>query len=111
MNDVIPERTAQQILAERRSTQPPLAPPAPAAYRTSGMAVASLVLGVLWLGWVGSLLAVIFGHAARGEIRRSGGTIGGKGMATVGVVLGWLAFVAVPLLVMVAVASSRTVTP
>lgn len=63
-------------------------PPAPHPTRTSGMAVASMVLGLLWLYWIGSLLAVIFGRIALGEIDRSRGTVGGRGMAVTGLVLG-----------------------
>lgn len=60
-------------------------PPAPA---TNGMAIASMVLGILWLYWVGSILALIFGYIARNEIKKSGQ--GGDGMAIAGIVLGWV---------------------
>lgn len=55
---------------------------------TNGMAVASMVLGILWLYWLGSILALIFGYVARNQIRVSGE--GGGGMATAGIVLGWI---------------------
>ena len=63
---------------------------------TSNMALASLIMGIL--GWVvlpiiGSLLAVILGHAALGEIDRREGQIGGRGMAQVGLILGYVALV------------------
>jgi hypothetical protein len=61
--------------------------------RTSGTAVASLVFGVLsWivLPFIGAILAIVLGHSARGEIRRSPpGTIEGDGMALAGLLLGW----------------------
>jgi hypothetical protein len=57
---------------------------------TNGFAVASLVLGILWLFWVGSLLAVIFGHVATNQIDQSGGVQGGRGMAVAGFVLGYV---------------------
>jgi hypothetical protein len=65
-----------------------------AAPPTSSMAVLSLILGIL--GWValpliGSILAVVFGHVALGEIDRSRGRLGGRGMAQVGLVLGYAA--------------------
>jgi hypothetical protein len=71
---------------------PPYAPYRPAvAYRTTnGLAVASLVAGFLWLGWFGSILAVIFGHIAIGQINRSGGRESGTGLAVAGLVLGYL---------------------
>ena len=54
----------------------------------NGMAIASLVLGIVWIYWLGSLLAVIFGHIALGQIKRSGQ--GGRGLAIAGLVLGYI---------------------
>ena len=59
---------------------------------TSTLAIISLVAGIL--GWtllplLGSVGAIITGHMARGEIRRSAGTIDGDGLAIAGLVLGW----------------------
>lgn len=72
------------------TTQPPRASAPP----SSNMALVSLIMGIL--GWlvlpiIGSVLAVVFGHAALGEIDRSEGQIGGRGMAQVGLVLGYVA--------------------
>lgn len=55
---------------------------------TNGMAIASMVLGILWVYWVGSILALIFGYVARNQIRERGES--GAGMATAGIVLGWI---------------------
>jgi len=60
----------------------------------STMAIVSLVSGIL--GWsliplLGSLAAIITGHMAKKEIRESAGTLGGDGMATAGLVLGYIA--------------------
>ncbi len=65
----------------------------PAPRQTSNYAVIALVAGIL--GWtllplLGSLGGIIFGHMARGEIRRSNGQLGGDGMAIAGLVLGWI---------------------
>lgn len=57
---------------------------------TNGMAIASMVLGILWLYWVGSILAVIFGFVAKRQIRDANGAQGGGGMATAGLVLGFI---------------------
>jgi hypothetical protein len=57
---------------------------------TSGMAIASLVMGLLWMYWIGSILAICLGYAARREIRNNAGRIEGQGMATAGIVLGWI---------------------
>ena len=56
----------------------------------AGRAVASLVLGILWIRWIGSFLAVIFGHVALSQIKRAKGWKTGRGMALAGVVLGWI---------------------
>jgi hypothetical protein len=58
--------------------------------RTSGFAIASLVLSLVWLGGLGSILAVVFGSKAKQDIRRSSGDLSGDGMATAGIVLGIL---------------------
>jgi Domain of unknown function (DUF4190) len=57
---------------------------------TNGLAVASLVLGIISLCGIGSILAVIFGYVGKGQIDRSGGTQSGRGMAIAGIVLGWI---------------------
>lgn len=76
--------------------------------RTSGLAVASLVCGLLWFGWLGSLLALIFGYVARRDINASGGTLRGEGLANAGIWLGWLAFLApIAILVGVSIGSLR----
>ena len=60
------------------------------ARQTSGMAIASLVLGILWMYWLGSILALVFGYLAKREIRLSQKPLDGNGMATAGIVLGWV---------------------
>jgi Domain of unknown function (DUF4190) len=63
-----------------------------AAQRTSGYAIASLVLGIAGFfvfPFIPSILAVVFGNKARDEIRANP-SIGGEGLATAGVVLGWV---------------------
>ena len=59
------------------------------AGRTSGLGIASMVLGILWLFWFGSLLAVIFGHISLSQIQKDS-SISGRGMAIAGVALGWI---------------------
>jgi hypothetical protein len=65
----------------------------PVPYRstsTNGMAIASLVLGIVFMCGIGSILALIFGYMARSQIDESGGTQSGRGMAIAGIVLGWI---------------------
>jgi hypothetical protein len=62
--------------------------------RTSATAIVSLVFGILtwvFLPFIGALIAVICGHAARGEIRRATpGTVDGEGLAVAGMILGYV---------------------
>jgi hypothetical protein len=78
---------------------PPVPPPTPqvqpavTSQPTSSLAVISLVAGIvswLLLPFVAGLAAIICGHMARGEIRRSNGTLEGDGLALAGLVLGWI---------------------
>ncbi len=66
--------------------------PGQVARPTNQKAILSLVFGIL--GWMAcpilcAIVAVFLGHLARAEIRGSGGTIDGDGMALVGLILGW----------------------
>jgi hypothetical protein len=78
-----------------------------AVAKTNGFAVASMVLGIVWMYWIGSILAVIFGFVALKQIKDSGGTQGGRGMAIAGLVLGWIG-VAIISLILVAWMVSTT---
>lgn len=60
------------------------------ATETNGFAVASLVLGIVWVMGIGSILALVFGYIAKGQIDSSGGRETGRGMAIAGIVLGWV---------------------
>ncbi len=65
----------------------------PTPIQNSSNAIISLISGVMaWLGLfgLGGILAIIFGHIAKNEIKKSGGQISGDGMATAGLVLGYL---------------------
>jgi hypothetical protein len=67
--------------------------PAATSRPTSTLAVISLVAGIaswLLLPFVAGLAAVICGHMARAEIRRSNGALEGDGLAIAGLVLGWV---------------------
>lgn len=56
----------------------------------NGMAIASVVLGALWLYWLGSILALVFGYIAKSQMRAAGEGQEGAGLATAGIVLGWI---------------------
>ena len=59
----------------------PLQEPLPPGVQktTNGLAIASMVLGIVWVYWIGSILALIFGYIAKGQINEIGGTAGGPG--------------------------------
>jgi hypothetical protein len=79
----------QNNYAPQQSYLPPQQQPYMSAPQTNGKAIASLVLSLLGI----SILGVIFGHIASSEIKNSGGRQGGSGLATAGIVLGWLGMV------------------
>ena len=59
----------------------------------STTAVVSLVAGILGLTFlplIGSIVALITGSMAKTEILQSAGTVGGEGLARVGIILGWI---------------------
>ena len=69
---------------------------------TNGLAIASLLFGIFWLGGIGSLAALVLGYRARREIKNSAGFQRGSSLATIGIVLGWIGIAA---LVIAAVAA------
>jgi hypothetical protein len=71
----------------------PPVPVQPAASPTSTLALISLISGILGLfifPLIGSIIALITGPMAKKEIRESRGALGGEGLATAGIVLGWV---------------------
>jgi hypothetical protein len=69
------------------------------ALKPAGLAIASLVLGILGILLCGccgpfSLLAVIFGHVAWAQVNRQPAVFSGKGMAIAGLILGYLGLIA-----------------
>jgi hypothetical protein len=61
------------------------------ARRPNGLAIASVVVGMLWMWWLGSVAAVVMGHIALRQIDRSGGTQVGRGAAVAGLAVGYFA--------------------
>ncbi len=75
------------------SNYPPPYQQYPAVPQSSTTAIISLIAGILGLTAVpilGSIVAVVAGHIAKGEIARSGGTLGGGTLATIGLILGYV---------------------
>jgi hypothetical protein len=93
--------------------QPPAYPPQqPESYAvarpTNTLAIVSLVAGIasyVFLPIVGAIAAIVLGHMARGQIKRTGE--GGSGFALAGLILGYvhlvIAAIAIVVIVIVAV--------
>ena len=85
------------------------APPSIPGTRNSGLAIWSLVLGilavVLSVACVGPLFAVpavICGHMAHSRIKRSGGALSGGGLAVGGLITGYVSIALIPIVAMLA---------
>jgi hypothetical protein len=72
---------------------------APVQRRTNPLAVASLAcgLGQIFFWFLAAVPAVVLGHVARRQIRQTGED--GQGMATAGLVLGWIGIALTVLLI------------
>jgi hypothetical protein len=93
-----------QVLTDLPAPRPPEVAP---AAKTNGLAIASLACGLAQFGFgpLATILAIVFGHVARGQIRRTGQQ--GAGLALAGLVLGWAALIlGVILIGVLAVASA-----
>jgi type IV pilus assembly protein PilA len=78
------------------STGPPRSP------ETSGLAIGSLVCGILFFFLPSAIAAIVMGHISRAEIRRSGGRKTGDGMALAGLVLGYMGVSIIPFILIIA---------
>jgi uncharacterized membrane protein len=81
----------------------------PVGQATNGLAIASLVLGIVWVFGLGSILAVIFGFVARKQIRHSGGRQSGGGMAIAGIVLGFVGVIGLILWIVLVIAVTTSI--
>jgi hypothetical protein len=78
----------------------------PAAAKTNGLAMASLACGLAQFafGPLATIPAIVFGHVARHQIKRTGEQ--GAGLALAGLILGWAAVILGILLRILGVAMS-----
>ncbi len=76
------------------SNMPYVQPPAPAMLpHNSTMAIISLIGGIAGLTilpLIGSIVALITGYMAKKEIREGGGMVTGNGLATAGIIMGYI---------------------
>ncbi|CAN5174075.1 hypothetical protein BH20ACT24_BH20ACT24_01840 [soil metagenome] len=81
-----------------RPASPPGTPEySPSAGKTNGLAIASLVLGIvgilIQLFGIVPILAIVLGFVGKNQIDQSGGVQRGRGMAIAGIVLGIIGIV------------------
>jgi uncharacterized membrane protein len=98
----------EHLVSDLPSTQATVVTPVPG---TNGLAIASLACGLaqLVVGPLGTIPAIVLGHLARGQIRRSGER--GAGMALAGVMLGWAAVILAIIVLVVVLVAIRTSGP
>ena len=77
--------------------QPGLQPVPP--QQTSGLAIASLVCSLVPFLLLTPIVAVILGHVALSQIKKSAGRLKGSGLAIAGLVLGYCSFILVLLII------------
>src|SRR4051812_42831812 len=96
----------KSVLAPAPPT-PQAIPPLPPMYvgdaHPSGKATASLICGIFFFLFPLPIVAVVLGHMALSEIKRSAGKLIGEGRAIAGLVLGYFGLLsAIPILLIVA---------
>jgi hypothetical protein len=96
-----------QQLDSHRTPAGPTGAATGTALPTNGLAIASLVLGIVWLWGIGSILAIIFGVVAKNQIEQSGGRQQGQGLATAGIVLG-VVTLGIFVIALIAISASST---
>jgi len=69
---------------------------------TSGKAIGSLICGLLFFIFPAALGAIVMGHLALSDIRKSAGRLKGHGMAVAGLVLGYAGVAIIPFILIVA---------
>ncbi len=81
---------------------PPQQYPGPVGQQSNALAITSLITGIIGF----SVVALITGYIAKKQFRENPGKYSGAGMATAGIVLGyiWLALVLIPICVIVVLA-------
>jgi type IV pilus assembly protein PilA len=70
--------------------------------KTSAKAIISLVCGLFIFFFPLSIVAIILGHLSHSKIKKSAGRLAGEGLATAGLVLGYMGVAAVPLILIIA---------
>ena len=70
---------------------------------TNTLAFFSFFVSIFWFFGIASIVAIVLGHIARAQIRRSGEA--GAGLALLGIILGWVGLIAAIVLFVIAMNS------
>ena len=74
----------------------------PPPQQTSGMAIGSLICGLVPFFVLTPIAAIVLGHMALSQIKRSAGRLKGSGMAIAGLVLGYACVAMLPIILIIA---------
>lgn len=74
----------------------------PGNAETSGKAILSLICGLLFFIPFLFIAAIVLGHLALSEIRKSAGRLKGEGIAIAGLVLGYIGIIGIPIILIIA---------
>jgi hypothetical protein len=102
-------RWCSELATLTEDITPPAPAPEPLVFvrptrRLNAFAVISLIVGLFWFGWLGSIAAVILGHAALSQIKRSGGSEYGRPVALVGLAVGYFGLLTLLTIILYAIA-------
>jgi hypothetical protein len=96
------------VLQGQRGMPPPganfeaLATPYVGPTQTSGKAIASFIRGIFLFIFPSAIAAIILGHLSLADIRKERGRLTGHGLATTGLVLGYMGIAVIPVVLIVA---------
>jgi hypothetical protein len=74
----------------------------PQGAKTSGLAIGSLICGLLFFFFPAAIVAIILGHLSLSDIRKSAGRLAGRGIALTGLVLGYSGVLFIPVVLIIA---------
>jgi hypothetical protein len=93
----LPDAPVPAAAASTSTSAPMLAAP-----KTNVLAILSLIFGIFGF----NIIAVIMGHVALSQIKKTGG--GGRTLAIIGLVLGYLEIVAILIWIIIIIAAAAT---
>ncbi|NGO66926.1 DUF1707 and DUF4190 domain-containing protein [Streptomyces boncukensis] len=101
----LPSPVPQQHFPQPQPVAPRTFLPAKPMPKTNGTAIGALVCGILTpMYGLTAIPAVILGHKAKAEIRKNGEE--GEGLATAGLVLGWMAIGVAVMIMLIVIGAS-----